>query len=68
MQKSGGSFQKWKEFPRKNLGRLLTHALPNNPKALTPFPLPNPNPNQPNQITPTTIEISTHINPDPKQT
>ena len=46
MQKPGGSFQKWKYFPRKNLGRLLTHALPNNPKALTPFPLPNPNPNQ----------------------
>ena len=72
MQKSGGGFQKWKYFPRKKLGRLLTHALPNNTKALTPLPLPNPNPNQPNQITPTktptTIEISTHINPNLKQT
>ena len=56
MQKYGGGFQNWKYFPRKNLGRLITHALPNNPKALShPYP-PNPNPNQPNplpKITPT---------------
>lgn len=68
MQKSGGGFQNWKYFPRKNLGRLITHALPNNPKASTHFPNPILTlTNTPTKI-PTTIEIPTHISLAPKQT
>ena len=41
MQKGGGGFQNWKEFPRKKLGRLLTHALPQPTPQYQPFePLP----------------------------
>ena len=76
MQKSGGGFQKWKEFPGKKLGRLLTHALPQPtppiPTLLSHFPT-NPTNTYPlPKITPTkaltTIEIPTPINPNPKQT
>ena len=82
MQKPGGSFQNWKYFPTKNLGRLLTHALPQPtpPKSTlekvlshfqpTPTYLNNITPapkNLPTKI-PTTIEIPTFINPTPKQT
>ena len=75
MQKSGGGFQNWKYFPTKNLGRLLTHALPQPTPQNQPFePLPTTPPihtptpkNLPTKI-PTTIEIPTFINPNPKQT
>ena len=75
MQRSGGSFQNWKEFPRKKMGRLLTHALPQPTPQNQPFnPLP-PTPTQPlpsPKITPTkiptTIEIPTPISLAPKQT
>ena len=41
MQRYGGSFQNWKEFPRKKMGRLLTHALPQPTPQYQPFePLP----------------------------
>ena len=82
MQKSGGSFQNWKYFPWKKLGRLLTHALPQPTPQNQPFePLLThfqPTPTYLNNIittpknlptkTPTTIEIPTFINPNPKQT
>ena len=79
MQKYGGGFQNWKEFPRKKMGRLLTHALPQPtpPKSTfwaTSNPPPTylnnitPTPKNPTTKTPTTIEIPTFINPNPKQT
>ena len=41
MQRYGGGFQNWKEFPRKKMGRLLTHALPQPTPQYQPFePLP----------------------------
>ena len=57
MQKYRGSFQKWKYFPRKNLGRLITHALPTKtpqnqpfePLPPTPKPLSPPPKNPPNK-------------------
>ena len=75
MQKYGGSFQNWKYFPRKILGRLITHALPQPTPQNQPFePLPTPPTNTPPTPknlppkTPATNEIPTFINTHPKQT
>ena len=55
MQKGGGSFQNWKEFPRKKMGRLLTHALPPKTTKINPlshFPATPPIHTQPPESPP----------------
>ena len=57
----GGIFQKWKFFPERKMGRLLTHALPNNTNALNHSTQTTTTPKITPTRIPTTIEIPTLI-------
>ena len=60
MQKGGGSFQNWKEFPRKKMGRLLTHALPSNTNPSSHPTNPTQPPKSPPQKSPQPLKFQ-HI-------